>query len=177
MYNKIKLKKRGEQVDFLKAMLEPISIVIILGFGFNIWVFYMVRKNTLRLENIVRPKSDRRSGVMAELTLKDEELAELMNCAEMASGWYSLFTNITAVFPLLGILGTVWSLMQLSGTENLAGSFMSALTTTFLGLICAILFKIADSFITARLDRALDESDYLIHEHDKEKRNVHEAQT
>ncbi|MCM1164421.1 MAG: hypothetical protein NC401_00245 [Ruminococcus sp.] len=42
--------------------------------------------------------------------------------------------------------------------------------TTFQGLVCAIGFKIADSFITARLDRALDEADYLVHEHDKEKR-------
>lgn len=166
-------------MEFLKAIFKPdfISFVIMATCAVNVLVFLAVRKNISRLENIVRPKSDRRNGVMAELALKDDELSALMNCSERASGMYSLFTNITAVFPLLGILGTVTSLMRLSGAENLSDNFMSALSTTFWGLVFAIGFKIADSFVTARLDRALDEADYLIHEHDKEKRNDYEAQT
>lgn len=161
-------------MEFLKAIFKPdvISFVILIGCVLNVLVYLAVMKNIARLENTVRPKSDRRNGVMAELKLSDNESRELADCSGRASGAYSLFTNITAVFPLLGILGTVTSLMRLSGTENLSDNFMSALATTFWGLICAIGFKIADSFITARLDRALDEADYLIHEHDKEKRQL-----
>lgn len=161
-------------MDFLKAIFKPdvISFVILIACVLNVLVYLAVRKNIIRLENTVRPKSDRRNGVMAELKLSDTESRELADCSGRASGAYSLFTNLTAVFPLLGILGTVTSLMRLSGTENLSDNFMSALATTFWGLVCAIGFKIADSFITARLDRALDEADYLIHEHDKEKRTL-----
>lgn len=159
-------------MEFLKAIFKPdfISIVILITCVVNVLVYLAVLKNISRLENTVRPKSDRRNGVMAQLALTDSESSELADCSGRAAGAYALFTNITAVFPLLGILGTVTSLMRLSGADNLSENFMSALATTFWGLVCAIGFKIADSFITARLDRALDEADYLIHEHDKEKR-------
>lgn len=159
-------------MEFLKAIFKPdlISFVILSACVLNVLVYLAVIKNISKLEDTVRPKSDRRNGVMAQLALSDSESRELADCSGKASGAYALFTNITAVFPLLGILGTVTSLMRLAGTENLSDNFMSALATTFWGLICAIGFKIADSFITARLDRALDEADYLIHEHDKEKR-------
>ena len=151
-------------------MPEVITVVIILLFAFNIAVFYFAIRTVSRLESIVRPKNDRRVGISAELSISDEESRALLECSGRASGIYALFTNITAVFPLLGILGTVASLMRLSGTDNLSENFSSALVTTFAGLVAAIIFKIMDSFITARLDSALDEADYLIHEHDKEKR-------
>ncbi|MCH5196442.1 MAG: MotA/TolQ/ExbB proton channel family protein [Oscillospiraceae bacterium] len=151
-------------------MPEFITVMIVLLFAFNIAVFYFNLRTIKKLESIVRPKTDRRVGIAAELRMSDEESRTLLNCAGKASGVYALFTNITAVFPLLGILGTVASLMRLSGTDDLSENFSSALITTFAGLVAAIIFKIMDSFITARLDSALDEADYLIHEHDKEKR-------
>ncbi|MCM1164420.1 MAG: MotA/TolQ/ExbB proton channel family protein [Lachnospiraceae bacterium] len=159
-------------MEFLKAVFKPdlISFVILIACVVNVLVFLAVRKNISRLENTVRPKIDRRNGVTARLALTDSESSELAECSGRATGAYALFTNLTAVFPLLGILGTVTSLMRLSGADDLSENFMSALSTTFWGLVCAIGFKIADSFITARLDRALDEADYLVHEHDKEKR-------
>lgn len=159
-------------MEFLKAVFKPdvISFVILAACAVNVLVYLAVMKNISRLEKIVHPKIDRRNGVTAKLALSDDECGNLADCSGRASGAYSLFTNITAVFPLLGILGTVVSLMRLSGAENLSENFMSALSTTFWGLVFAIGFKIADSFITSRLDRALEEADYLIHEHDKEKR-------
>lgn len=149
---------------------EIITVMIILLFAFNIAVFYLNIRTVRKLESIVRPKNDRRVGIAAELAISDEDSRTLLECSGKASGVYALFTNITAVFPLLGILGTVASLMRLSGTDNLSENFSSALVTTFAGLVAAIIFKIMDSFITARLDSALDEADYLVHEHDKEKR-------
>ena len=149
---------------------EIITVMIILLFAFNIAVYYFNLRTVKKLENIVRPKNDRRIGIAAELSISDEESRALLECSGKASGIYALFTNITAVFPLMGILGTVASLMRLSGTDDLSENFSSALVTTFAGLVAAIIFKIMDSFITARLDSALDEADYLIHEHDKEKR-------
>lgn len=150
--------------------MDVITVIIILLSVFNIAVFVFELLTIKKLETIVRPKTDRRVGIEAKLKLSDEEIRALLNCVGKASGLYAFFTNLTAVFPLLGILGTVISLMSISGTADLSDNFSFALRTTFAGLIAAITFKIMDSFITARLDSVLDESDYLIHEHDKEKR-------
>lgn len=155
---------------YMGVLPEIITVMIVLLFAFNIAVFYFNLRTIKRLESIVRPKNDRRVGIAADLNISDEESRALLECSGRASGIYALFTNITAVFPLMGILGTVASLMRLSGTDDLSENFSSALVTTFAGLVAAIIFKIMDSFITARLDSALDEADYLIHEHDKEKR-------
>lgn len=61
---------------------------------------------------------------------------------------YSIYVNLTSIFPLLGILGTVVSLLGLvSEPENVTGNFYGALTSTFWGLIFAIIFKFLDGLI------------------------------
>ncbi len=66
---------------------------------------------------------------------------------------YSLFVNLTGIFPLLGILGTVVSLLGLvADNTNVTGNFYGALTSTFWGLVFAILFKLLDGFLSARLE-------------------------
>ena len=61
--------------------------------------------------------------------------------------------NITGIFPLLGILGTVVSLLGLvSDMNNVAGNFYGALTSTFWGLIFAILFKFLDGIISPEIE-------------------------
>mgnify|MGYP002626083102 CR=1 FL=1 len=79
-----------------------------------------------------------------------EELSESQNRSEH---WYSFYVNMTAIFPLLGILGTVLSLLpivaDLSDTQQ---SFFAALTSTFWGLVFAILFKFIDSFLSPHIE-------------------------
>lgn len=66
---------------------------------------------------------------------------------------YSVFVNLTGIFPLLGILGTVVSLLGLvSDTTNITGNFYGALTSTFWGLIFAIIFKFLDGIISAKIE-------------------------
>ena len=156
--------------------LDPITITIIVGFVFNFGVFIIAGYLICRLEQIVRPKSNRRIGMQAKMSISDDEWDKLITFSDWAALAYTGFTNITAVFPLLGILGTVFALMKSSGAENLSANFSTALTTTFLGLICAIFYKLLDSAISSKLDRALDEADYLIHKHDEEKREPYAAQ-
>lgn len=148
-------------------VLAAINLVILIFAGIEI----------KKLDGIVHPKSDRRMGIQVDMSISDNDYAKLNNLSPWATGLYTLYTNITAIFPLLGILGTVVSLMQLSGTTEIADSFSVALNTTKWGLIFAMFFKFLDSFISSTLDRALDEADYLIHEHDNEKRKSHAPQT
>lgn len=163
---------------FMKAILDilhlPLVVTILIPIfaAVNVLVYLKTRKSIAALEKIVYPKSDRLYGVQANLALTDEDCKQLRNGTTRASFFYTLFGNITAVFPLLGILGTVVSLMNLSGTDDLSANFSSALLTTFLGLIFAIAYKLLDAGISSRLDRALDEADYLIHRHDKERREI-----
>ena len=151
---------------------DIICIVIILVGVVNLGVFFLLKNKIRRLEGIVYPKTDRRNEVQPNLHINGKEIKKLNDCAETASFWYTLFCNITAIFPLLGIFGTVWALMQMTDVENLSANFMSALKTTFWGLIFAILYKLFDAFVASKLDRALDEADYLIHKHDEEKRKI-----
>lgn len=67
--------------------------------------------------------------------------------------WYSVFVNVTGIFPLLGILGTVLSLLRLiNDTQNVTSNFYGALTSTFWGLVFAIIFKSIDGLISSRIE-------------------------
>lgn len=154
---------------------DPITITIIVLAVGNIGVFIRARILINRLDKLVHPKSDRRMGTQASLLISDEDCTNLNKCSKKASFWYTFYANITAIFPLLGIFGTVVSLMGLAGTEGLAEHFSVALNTTKWGLIGAMAFKLLDSAISSPLERALDEADYLIHQHDEEKREKYAA--
>lgn len=66
---------------------------------------------------------------------------------------YSLFVNLTGIFPLLGILGTVISLLGLvADNTNVTGNFYGALTSTFWGLVFAIIFKFLDGIVSAKIE-------------------------
>lgn len=156
----------------MEILLFLVTAFIPVLFVVNIGVYWLARRKIAVLERTVYPKSNRRDGLQAELSITDKDCELLRESTCRASMAYSFFANITAVFPLLGILGTVVSLMNLSGTDDLSANFSSALLTTFLGLVAAIIFKLMDAGIAPRLERALDESDYLIHQHDKERRSV-----
>lgn len=80
-----------------------------------------------------------------------------------------LLYGVAAVAPMLGLLGTVWGMIQafqatsrkgLSGAEratSLAGGIYEALVTTFSGLIVAIPVLIFYYYFLGRIDRTLHE--------------------
>jgi hypothetical protein len=64
-----------------------------------------------------------------------------------------MFVNLTGIFPLLGILGTVVSLLgMVSDSTDITGNFYGALTSTFWGLVFAIIFKFIDGVISAKIE-------------------------
>ena len=66
---------------------------------------------------------------------------------------YSIFVNLTGIFPLLGILGTVVSLLgMVADSTDITGNFYGALTSTFWGLVFAIIFKFLDGIISAKIE-------------------------
>jgi biopolymer transport protein ExbB len=62
---------------------------------------------------------------------------------------YGLFSTINGIFPLMGMLGTILSLLKVISFEsgNIMMNFTAALTSTFWGLLFAIFFKAFDGYI------------------------------
>ncbi len=78
---------------------------------------------------------------------------ELVMMRKRMGRLYSLFVNLIGIFPLLGILGTVTSLLGIvEDSGNVTGNFYGALTSTFWGLVFAIIFKILDGMIYPEIE-------------------------
>ena len=132
------------------------GLIFILA-GFNIYIFIEARKSAEALyscmhHSIYTPSavSDIENVKESVKELTDQKISALR---ETAVAKYTLYINLTAIFPLMGILGTVISLLGMVGdTSDIQGGFFAALTSTFWGLIFAIAFKFLDGFISPQLE-------------------------
>ena len=123
----------------------------------NIFIFISARRAAARLYNCMHRQV---YTPMAEEEIKEmeQEISSLSEkkvsgLRERAESRYTLYVNITGIFPLLGILGTVISLLGMVGSpDSVTNGFFAALTSTFWGLVFAIGFKFADGFISSKLD-------------------------
>ena len=68
--------------------------------------------------------------------------------------YYVIYENLTAIFPLLGLLGTVVSLLPMVADmgEIVTGLFFSALTSTMWGIIFAIVFKALNGYLSSGIE-------------------------
>ena len=64
------------------------------------------------------------------------------------------YISLTSIFPLLGILGTVIALLNLTDFTNdiVSINFSLALTSTFWGVLFGAISKFGEGFFTAKLD-------------------------
>lgn len=145
---------------FIKIILR--NIIGFDGFIFlaaiaNIIIFRRAKAASEQLYNemhhqVYTPSydSDIRNIQKDVKSLTDKKISSLR---EKAVRQYTLYVNITGIFPLLGILGTVVSLLGMVGnTADVEGGFFAALTSTFWGLVFAIIFKFLDGFISPKLE-------------------------
>lgn len=68
--------------------------------------------------------------------------------------WHNVFSQLIPIFPLMGILGTVAGLMLESNAADIEGMMASidtALSSTFFGLIFAIILKFVDAVFPSRV--------------------------
>lgn len=138
------------------------DMIIMLLAVLDSGVFYMAYKAAQKLAKDLSSdglwQADiRRDGSSSGRQLADKEIISLRNKAEL---WYTWYVNISAVFPLLGILGTVIALIGMHGSAMTAdNSFLIALTSTFWGLIFSIVFKSMQTLIEAKLDEGVREAE------------------
>lgn len=137
----------------------------LLGFDWIIFVlaaangvcYYFTRRYTVqlyqKLNMTVFVPSHRHDPEKVAKAIRNLDEAGIVELRKRSEGLYSIFSNVTAIFPLMGILGTVVSLLPMvADLADMQQNFFAALTSTFWGLIFAITFKLLDGFLSARLE-------------------------
>lgn len=120
------------------------------------WVLPKVREYTKNLAHQLNPTLYLPiTQIMQKIGQNSSQinLHNLQHLREKELFYYQIYVSVTGIFPLLGILGTVISLLGLIDfqTQKIMIHFSTALTSTFWGLVFAILFKAIDSNISSQI--------------------------
>lgn len=154
-------------VNFLAMMFCKAGNWIILTVALiNMAVFLLTKIAIKKADDMFNPKSDKVNRVSARMQWSPEEISKLKNMRKGLIIKYTWYANITAIFPLLGILGTVAALVTYSDVTMIE-NFMVALSTTLLGVLCAIFFKGIDAMLSGPMDVIIDNADYVIQDYER----------
>ena len=133
------------------------DFIIFIAAAVTGYLYYSLRKYVRMLNAKMNPKvfapDGEASKQQVDIDLLSLREKDLVGMCDRTSRKYSVYINMTGIFPLLGILGTVISLLGLvSDSSNMTGNFYGALTSTFWGLVFAIIFKFLDGIISAKIE-------------------------
>ena len=88
-----------------------------------------------------------------------EEYNPFLERYQRSSSWYRAFSLIIQLFTLLGILGTVAGLyIAMNEGRDIYQGVEFALSSTVLGIIYAVVFKVLDIVLSAWLINAVEEN-------------------
>lgn len=147
---------------FLQPIMENFFkfdfLIIIIAIGAT-YLYHRCLESSKKLTNILLPKGNVALGKENQKQLNrhyqlyfdPEGEHEILRQRSRANSEYVLFTNIVAIFPLMGLLGTVMSLIPMVGTLD-TSLFYMALTSTFWGIVFAIIFKALNGYLQARIE-------------------------
>ena len=95
------------------------------------------------------------------LGIKETKLKTAKKQGDTIKQWYTIFTTVITVFPLLGMLGTVAALFMLDldkgNMDNIRNNFFMALSSTAWGIICSVFYKILDAvWLSSQIDTLLE---------------------
>ncbi len=133
------------------------DILIFLTAALNAVFYYFARKLTLnlysQLHKIVFIPSHTEDPEKLAQELRKIDEGSIVALRKNSEAFYTIFANVTSIFPLLGILGTVVSLLPMvADMADMTQNFFAALTSTFWGLVFAIIFKLLDGFLSSRIE-------------------------
>ncbi|MCT4542260.1 MAG: MotA/TolQ/ExbB proton channel family protein [Vallitalea sp.] len=151
-------------IIIFKNLLGFDGIIIILALVNFFYFLPKLKKSTNELEHSLQPTIyipiEQIITLIKQSNKSELDLHLLRKLKEKETKCYYHFASITNIFPLMGILGTIISLLRLTSFSNdmIMFNFTTALTSTFWGLVCAILFKSIDSTIYPKI--ALNEDSF-----------------
>lgn len=133
------------------------DLIILLAAAINGFILYpRVKKASVQLKNHLQPKVYVPINKLVD-RIKDhtepEKSIDLHALKSMRSDeihYYSLFTAFNSAFPMLGMLGTIISLLQMIdlSQQQVVLNFTTALTSTLWGLVFALVFKAFDAALS-----------------------------
>jgi chemotaxis protein MotA len=152
-------------MDGLKGLATFISekdnLIIFIFAGINICIF-IASLIVRAIGNSIRyPKGDLSTGTDGSTKVSRKTGKRLRSIGRAMLVLYQIYANLTAVFPLLGIMGTVAALITVADSVDLMSNLMVALTTTLNGVIWAVVFKCLDAILSAPLDSFLGVVDFV----------------
>ncbi len=133
------------------------DLIIFITAALNGVCYYFTRLYTdqlyKKLHLVVFVPSHRNNPEKVAKAIKNLDESGIVALRKRSEALYSIFANVTAIFPLLGILGTVVSLLPMvAELADMQQNFFAALTSTFWGLVFAIIFKLLDGFLASRIE-------------------------
>lgn len=165
----------------LQIIKDNINIVIIL-FGVVLLTSILINGSKLsshktRIDEAVT-RRNRKWGINPEdgavFDIDDEDASITPDTIRQyerefnkACAWHSVFSQLIPILPLMGIFGTVVGLMLESSATDLEGMMASmdiALSSTFWGLIFAIVLKFADAVFPSRI---IDDVEVMLDDYSK----------
>lgn len=127
----------------------------------SVWILIRLRYritslNKKELVNRGKSRKEARGKVTRRIELESrrdwDEFDRFLEDYQREGCWYSAFSLIIQIFTLLGILGTVAGLyLAMSNGEDMYEGVELALSTTVLGILFAVIYKVADIVITSAL--------------------------
>ena len=136
-------------VAVLEFVLMCVSIWIMARFRIRIW---KLNRKELKKSNTAKKQSKGRVEKTIELESNHnwDEFDQFLEDYQKEGCWYSAFSLIIQMFTLLGILGTVAGLyLAMSNGQDMYSGVELALSTTILGILCAVVYKVADIIIVS----------------------------
>ncbi len=135
--------------------VSRIMYFIIISFAIiNALIFFNLYHRTRNLKSELNPiNSLKIEKLFGEVKQDSLNLNQIEREKEKINFWFNLYNEITTSFPYLGILGTVAALYLSRGIELevIEANFTMALGTTLLGLCMAIIFKLAKTFFSSKI--------------------------
>ena len=137
--------------------LPGFDLLIFIAAVFNAGCYIFARRFTMRLYRklhmVIFVPSHRENPEAVADAVRELDEEEVVSLRKNSEAFYTVFANVTSIFPLLGILGTVISLMPMvAEMADMSQNFFAALTSTFWGLVFAILFKLLDGFLVSKIE-------------------------
>ena len=137
-------------VAILEFVLMWVSIWIMGSFRLRIW---KLNKKELKKSNTAKKSGRGKVEKIIELESNHnwDEFDQFLEDYQKQGCWYSAFSPIIQIFTLLGILGTVVGLYL--AMKNAQGDMYhgvyTALSTTILGILFAVIYKVVDIVIVS----------------------------
>lgn len=152
----------------LKNLLGYDLLIIILAVFAGFFLYPKATKASEALKDHLQPTLYIPIDVLLNQFIsnnkKEIDLHGIKKLKDAEAKYVNMLLTIISVFPLMGILGTIISLLGMVnlGSEEVLINFTTALTSTFWGLVFAIGFKGLTSMLMAQNEQNIENFELLI---------------